>query len=217
MSRRSRNRLHNAVRDGVRKLPFFLPSFLLFLHQAADPPGVRRNVHARTAAAAFMRSASTNPRASCRPLGVAAETASPSFLAEHPNHKFLYAVNEAAAAGSVSAFAIDDKTGKLTPLNEVSSGGNGRATSRSTRRASGWLVANYGDGAMASFRCRPTENSAKPASVEKHTGIERQPAAAARSRMRTKLFFRRTTNFCCSPISASTKSSSTSSTRRPGS
>ena len=28
------------------------------------------------------------------PIGLVGETASPSFLAVHPNHKFLYAVNE---------------------------------------------------------------------------------------------------------------------------
>src|SRR5437763_14539632 len=52
-------------------------------------------------------------------LGVAAETLNPSFLAEHPNHKFLYAVNEAGGANSVSAFAIDSKTGNLKPPNSV--------------------------------------------------------------------------------------------------
>src|SRR5262245_52256608 len=46
---------------------------------------------------------------------LAGETKDPSFLAFHPNKKFLYAVNEGQA--SVSAFAIDDKTGKLTFLN----------------------------------------------------------------------------------------------------
>src|SRR5579864_7636911 len=42
---------------------------------------------------------------------LAGETSSPSFLAFHPNKKFLYAVNEDKAA--ISAFAIDDKTGNL--------------------------------------------------------------------------------------------------------
>src|SRR6516162_4721973 len=28
------------------------------------------------------------------PLGIAAETPSPTFLAVHPNHRYLYAVNE---------------------------------------------------------------------------------------------------------------------------
>ena len=43
---------------------------------------------------------------------LAGETSSPSFLAFHPSKDFLYAVNESEQ--SVSAFAIDPKTGKLT-------------------------------------------------------------------------------------------------------
>ena len=39
------------------------------------------------------------------PLGLAAETTNPSFLAVHPSQRFLYAVNE-NNDGTVSAFAI---------------------------------------------------------------------------------------------------------------
>src|ERR1700722_17897945 len=62
------------------------------------------------------------------PLGLAAETTNPSFLAAHPNGKFLYAVNEVGDykgpnSGGVSAFSIDRATGKLTFLNELPSRG----------------------------------------------------------------------------------------------
>src|ERR1700720_4215814 len=45
-------------------------------------------------------------------LGVAAESEDPSFLAVHPNGKYLYAVNEVEhfagkKTGAVSAFSID--------------------------------------------------------------------------------------------------------------
>src|SRR5216110_2126171 len=47
---------------------------------------------------------------------LAAETISPSFLAIHPNQRFLYAANEVGdfngkKSGAVSAFAIDARTG----------------------------------------------------------------------------------------------------------
>lgn len=82
-----------------------------------------------------------------------AETTSPSFLAVSPDEKFLYAVNEVPKfegkdAGGVSAFAIDRASGKLTALNQKSSGGPGPchlivdATGRSV------LVANYGGGSV---------------------------------------------------------------------
>src|SRR5436305_879787 len=77
-------------------------------------------------------------------LGVAAESKNPSFLAEHPNHRFLYAVNEGGGTNSVSAFAIDAKSGKLTFLNEVPSGGNGPCH-LALDHTGKWLgVANYG-------------------------------------------------------------------------
>ena len=62
------------------------------------------------------------------PLGLAAETTNPSFVAAHPNGKFLYAVNEVGDykgpnSGGVSAFSIDRATGKLTFLNELPSRG----------------------------------------------------------------------------------------------
>ena len=53
-------------------------------------------------------------------IGLVGETVSPSFLAVHPNKKFLYAVNEIGnykgeKAGSVTAFAIDATTPCSTP------------------------------------------------------------------------------------------------------
>src|SRR5580692_1734679 len=56
-------------------------------------------------------------------IGVAAESVDPSFLAVHPNGKYLYAVNEVGnfnggATGAVSAFSIDGKTGALKLLNQ---------------------------------------------------------------------------------------------------
>ena len=52
---------------------------------------------------------------------VAAETDNPSFLAIHPNRRFLYAANESGERSGVSAFAIDPASGKLRLLNRVAS------------------------------------------------------------------------------------------------
>src|SRR5438046_1622920 len=61
-------------------------------------------------------------------LGVAAEVENPSFLTIHPNRRWLYAVNEVdnfsgQKGGSVTAYAIDTGSGKLTLLNQKFSGG----------------------------------------------------------------------------------------------
>src|SRR5579859_8147018 len=47
---------------------------------------------------------------------LAAELRSPSFLAIHPNHRFLYAVNESGSGkntGAVSALSLDPAKGTL--------------------------------------------------------------------------------------------------------
>ena len=86
------------------------------------------------------------------PLGVAGETSNPSFLVEHPSHRFLYAVNENGSAsqmGSVSAFAIDPSSGKLTLRNWVSSRG-GMPCHLAIDRTGRWIaVANYDGNSVA--------------------------------------------------------------------
>ena len=82
------------------------------------------------------------------PLSVAAELVNPSFVAPHPNGRFLYAVSE-ERGGSVSAFSIDPKTGTLTFLNRVPSRGNGPCYARVDNTGKAVLVANYGSGSFA--------------------------------------------------------------------
>ena len=64
------------------------------------------------------------------PAEVAAACDSPSFLAVHPNGRYLYAIDESSNPAKkpgrgVSAFAIDPAGGGLTFLNEQSVGGPG--------------------------------------------------------------------------------------------
>ncbi len=86
------------------------------------------------------------------PPVLAADTGNPSFLAVHPNHQWLYAVNENGSQtvmGSVSAYFIDPKTGKLSLLNWVSSKG-GDPCHLSLDRTAKWVaVANYTSGSIA--------------------------------------------------------------------
>ena len=77
-------------------------------------------------------------------------TSNPSWLALHPNKKFLYAVNE-NSPGTVSAFSIGSN-GALTFLNTVSSQGNGPAHMSVDPSGNFALVANYGSGNVAVIR-----------------------------------------------------------------
>jgi 6-phosphogluconolactonase len=90
------------------------------------------------------------------PLGLAAETTNPSFVALHPNGHFLYAVNEVGNykgpnSGGVSAFSIDHATGKLTFLNEVASRGADPCYITVDKTGKYVLVANYTGGSVAVF------------------------------------------------------------------
>jgi 6-phosphogluconolactonase len=84
---------------------------------------------------------------------LAAESASPSFLAVHPTEKFLYAVNETNTlggrpTGGVSGFEIDRASGLLRALGEQSSEGAGPAHLSVDRDGHNVLVANYGGGSV---------------------------------------------------------------------
>lgn len=61
-------------------------------------------------------------------VGLVAETVNPVHLWAHPTGKFLYAANwetgDKVMGDTVSAFAVDHKTGKLTLLNKVSARGD---------------------------------------------------------------------------------------------
>jgi len=109
------------------------------------------------------------------PLGLAAETENPSFVALDPNRHFLYAVNEVPkyqgqASGGVSAFAVDPKTGKLTFLNEVPSRGADPCYISLDKTGKFVLVANYTGGNVAVFPIQPDGRLGEATGFVQHTG-----------------------------------------------
>src|SRR6267378_2971653 len=103
------------------------------------------------------------------PLGLVAETPRPSFVALHPNNRYLYAVAE-ANGGAVSAFSIEAKTGKLTLLNTVSSKGAGPCYVRVDRTGRNVLVANYGSGSVAVLPIEADGKLREASSFAQHAG-----------------------------------------------
>jgi len=83
--------------------------------------------------------------------GVAAETPDPSFLAIHPNGKYLYAVNEGGKASFVTSFSLDAKTGTLKQLNQVTSLGEDPCYIALDQSGKYLLIANYTSGTLAVF------------------------------------------------------------------
>jgi 6-phosphogluconolactonase len=108
-------------------------------------------------------------------IGVAAETIDPSFLAVHPNGKYLYAVNEIAnfnggTSGAVSAFAIDAKTGALKFLNQVPTRGAGPCHVSLDKEGAFVLVANYDSGSIASFPVHDDGSLGTTSGFVQHSG-----------------------------------------------
>ncbi|HEV2445146.1 MAG TPA: lactonase family protein, partial [Candidatus Sulfopaludibacter sp.] len=102
-------------------------------------------------------------------LGLAAETSNPSFLAVHPNRRFLYAVNE-NATGTVTAFSIDSATGKLTQLNSASSRGNGPCHLAVDHSGKWLFVANYGSGSIAVLPIHDDGSLGEASAFVQHSG-----------------------------------------------
>lgn len=111
---------------------------------------------------------------------LAAETASPSFLAVHPSGNFLYSVNETRtsgdkATGGVSAFAIDRSSGLLKPLNQQSSEGADPAHLVVDKDGRNVLVANYTGGSVAVLPLERNGRLKSASAFVQHTGSSVNP------------------------------------------
>ncbi|HKV62031.1 MAG TPA: lactonase family protein [Candidatus Acidoferrum sp.] len=84
-------------------------------------------------------------------IGVAAETPDPSWVAVHPSGKYAYAANEAGKASTVSAFALDAKSGRLTLLNQMPALGEDPCYLSFDKSGKYVLVANYSSGTIVVF------------------------------------------------------------------
>jgi 6-phosphogluconolactonase len=99
---------------------------------------------------------------------LAGESSSPSFLAIHPNKKFLYAVNESDAM--LSSFAIDATTGNLTFLNSQPSQGGAPCHLIVDKAGKNVLAANYSGGSCLSIPIEPNGKLSPSSSFQQHQG-----------------------------------------------
>jgi len=114
------------------------------------------------------------------PLGLVAEAQNPTFLAIDPSNRYLYAALEinnfqGKRAGAVAGFAIDAATGKLTAINEVSSGGPGPCFVGVDKTAKNVLAANYGGGSIAVCPIGPDGKLSEATAFIQHTGSSVNP------------------------------------------
>ncbi len=99
----------------------------------------------------------------------------PSFQALHPNKSILYSVSESqdfqdTHGGAVSAFAIDDRTGMLTLLNETSSLGADPCHVSTDHAGNNLLVANYSSGSVAVLPIKSDGSLEIAHNLIQHTG-----------------------------------------------
>jgi len=114
------------------------------------------------------------------PLGLAAETSSPSFLELDFKRRLLFAVNElnefeGRPTGAVSAFSIDPATGLLTLVNQRPSMGAGPCHLVLDKERRHLLVANYGSGSVSVLPVGPDGRLGAASDVVQHTGKSVNP------------------------------------------
>lgn len=106
---------------------------------------------------------------------LAATTQDPSFLTVARNEKYLYAVNELSEfegkkSGAVTSYSMDAKSGKLTQLNQVPSGGADPCYVSFDQTGKYLLVANYTGGSVATFPVAPDGRIGSASAFVQHTG-----------------------------------------------
>ena len=99
----------------------------------------------------------------------------PSYLTLDAKHQYLYAVNETTdfqgkASGAVSAFAVDQKTGALTFLNQQSTQGSAPCYISLDKAARCALVANYLGGNVSLLPIQPNGQLSPASATDQHTG-----------------------------------------------
>jgi 6-phosphogluconolactonase len=113
-------------------------------------------------------------------LGTAAEVQNPSFVAIHPNRKFLYAVSEVSMVdgerdGVIHAYIIDHQTGKLNHLNTVRSRGTSPCHLNVDATGRTLVLANYGSGTVSSFAVKPDGSLSDAVTTIQHKGKSVDP------------------------------------------
>jgi 6-phosphogluconolactonase len=105
-----------------------------------------------------------------------AESSNPSFLTVAPNKKFVYAVNENTDTtaymygGSVSAFALEAHTGKLTFINKQASEGKHPCYITISNNGAWVIAGSYTTGTVFTYKVAINGGITKAQQVVQHIG-----------------------------------------------
>ncbi len=109
-----------------------------------------------------------------------AKSPDPAFLAIDRKRKFLYAANEISEfqgkkSGSVSAFAINQKTGELTLLNQQATNSPGPCSVIVDKTGQCVLAANYTGGSVSVFPVKADGTLGELSDLVQHQGSSINP------------------------------------------
>jgi len=113
-------------------------------------------------------------------VGATGGVQNPSFVALHPNGRFLYSVSEVGEAngrsgGAVTSFALDPASGALTILNQQSSGGKGPCHVAVDRTGRYVFTANYVSGSAAMLPIQGDGSLGPACDFHQHAGSSVNP------------------------------------------
>jgi 6-phosphogluconolactonase len=119
-------------------------------------------------------------------IGLMAETPNPAFIVATPNGRNLYAVNwkgddREKKGDTVSAYAIDRKTGKLTFLNKVDSKGEMPTNLTIDHTGKTLLVVSYTGGNITGYQIEPDGKLSEPTTYFEHRGKSVHPVPGPHS------------------------------------
>ena len=103
------------------------------------------------------------------------EAVEPAFFVIHTDGRHLYTCNSGKTTGSVSAYEIDPRTGKLTFLNQKPAGGADPSYITLDKTGRYALVANYQGGNIAALAINSDHSLGDRTGFAQHTGHSVNP------------------------------------------
>jgi 6-phosphogluconolactonase len=114
------------------------------------------------------------------PLELVAEDVYPAQLWATPNGRFLYAANwqgnDTTPGDTITAYAINRKTSRLTLLNKVKCGGSGPNQVVVDQSGKVAVAVNYRTGSVAAFAVEPDGKLTDAFYIDQHTGEPTPPS-----------------------------------------
>lgn len=115
---------------------------------------------------------------------VAAELVNPAFLAVHPSQKFLYVATEDPMSlgpdfdheSYVSAFSVDQATGKLRLINTLPTGGTSTCYLSIDKTGHYVMMANFGSSSITVIRINDDGSLGQETAFMKHIGHGKDPS-----------------------------------------